>query len=271
MCVGSCVGNGTASTSNNASCPTCQKGSLIRVQNRTMSEYVGVAGTGFSLGWHSNRGHLRKPVVAMKLGLLENGGVPEGVKGTYFRLEVAGRTLVRESADGGVGDSANLTWDGKDAFGRTVQGPVAATASTGYGFGAVAVSGSAGGNVILIDYEKRTFGVWPPPGAREYSATREALFFLKHTSLSLGDWVPRENLGNFSLDVLHGYSEDGTLHLGDGSEVSGAEGGPLVHYFAGGGSDFSEDAGLDVVNLGPAPVLAEGPQGHGSPFLLHRA
>ncbi len=98
MCVGNCVANGTASTSNNVSCPTCQKGSLIRVQNRTMSEYVGVAGTGFSLGWHSNRGHLRKPVVAMKLGLLEDGGVPEGVKGTYFRLEVAGRTLVRERA-----------------------------------------------------------------------------------------------------------------------------------------------------------------------------
>jgi RHS repeat-associated protein len=168
---------------------------------------------------------------------------------------------VLEDADGGVGARAQLAWDGKDAFGRTVKGPVAATASTGYGFGAVSTSGSGGGHAGVVEYEQPTFGVWPPPGAREYSSTREALFFLKHTSLSLGDWVPRENLGNFSLDVLHGFSEDGTLHLGDGSEVSAFEGGPLLRYVAGGGSDFSEDAGSDAVNVGPAPVLAVGPQG----------
>jgi hypothetical protein len=69
-CVGSCEANGGASAANNVTCPTCQGGSLIRVQNRTMSEYVPVAGTGFSLGWHSNRGNVRKAAVDMSLGML---------------------------------------------------------------------------------------------------------------------------------------------------------------------------------------------------------
>jgi len=260
-CVGSCEENGEASASNNVSCPTCMEGSLIRVQNRSLSEYAPVAGTGFSLGWHSNRGNVRQPAADMKLGLLSDGGAPEDILGTYFRLEVAGRTYVEEDAAGGVGKTARIAWDGKDAFGRTVRGPVAATASTGYGFGAVSVSGSSGGPTLVIQYNQPGFGVWPPPGAREFAATRDALFFLKHTSLSLGDWAPRENLGNLSLDVVHGYSEDGTLHLGDGSEVSAFEGGPMVRFLAGGGTDTSEDAGFGTVDVGSSPVLAEGPEG----------
>jgi hypothetical protein len=93
------------------------------------------------------------------------------------------------------------------------------------------------------------------------ASTREAVFFLKHHSLSLGDWVPRENLANLSLDVLHGYSEDGTLHLGNGAHRTAAEGGPVVHYVTGGGGNFAEDAGADTLDTGPFPFIEEGPQG----------
>ncbi len=162
-----------------------------------------------------------------------------------------------------MGDAVQLVWDGKDAFGRVVKGPVAATATTAYGFAGVAVMGtSSGGATGIVDFTQPTFGVWPAPGAVQLSSTREAAFYLKHTSHSLGDWVPRENLGNLSLDILHGYSEDGTLHLGNGGQVSSAESGAMVRYFAGGGNDFSEDAGVTTVNLGSTTaVFAEGPQG----------
>jgi hypothetical protein len=43
--------------------------------------------------------------------------------------------------------------------------------------------------------------------------------------------VPRENLGNLSLDVLHGFSEDGTLHLGSGGQVTAAQSGAMLRYF----------------------------------------
>jgi hypothetical protein len=142
-----------------------------------------------------------------------------------------------------------------------VRGPVAATASTGYGFGATSFSGGGGGASTTIDYTAKDFGVWPPPGAQVMASTREAVFFLKHHSLSLGDWVPRENLGNFSLDVLHGYSEDGTLHLGNGAHRPAAEGGPVVHYVTGSGGNFDEDAGADTLDTGPFPFIEEGPQG----------
>ena len=260
ICIGSCTGAGQAASTNNETCPDCQTGSLIRVQNRTLSEYVSVAGTGLQLGWHSNRFNVRKAAVDMRLGLLSDGGQPLGVVASYFRLEVAGRSYVVEHLDGGFGDATQLVWDGKDAFGRAVKGPVAATSTTAYGFNGVSVD--SGGHAGLVDYTNLGFGVWPPPGGAQLSSTREAVFYFKHTSHSLGDWVPRENLGNLSLDILHGYSEDGTLHLGNGGQVSAAESGAMLRYFAGGGSDFSEDAGLSTVNFGASTaVLAEGPQG----------
>lgn len=261
-CVGSCVGAGQASAAAKEANCDCKQGSLIRVQNQTLSEFMEVSGTAMSLGWHSNRAKARKAAVDLSLGALADGGEPKGVAGTYFRLEVAGRRFVVENDDGGVGDTARLEWDNKDAFGRPVRGPVAATATTGYGFTAVSVSRPSGrGTLINYNYDEKDFGVWPPPGALVLSSTREAAFFLKHHSLSLGDWVPRENLGNLSLDILHGYSQDGTLHLGTGAETPATESGAMVRYFAGGGSSTAEDAGSEQVSLGSGPVVAEGPQG----------
>ncbi len=260
-CIGSCEPAGDQEV--NSVCESQTGGSLIRIQTRTLSEFVPVAGTGLSLGWHSNRGNVRKAAVDLRLGLLGDGGQPQGVIATYFRLEVAGRQYVVEHLDGGFGDAVQLAWDGKDAFGRAVKGPVAATSTTGYGFAGVSVMASSGasGATGIVDLTPN-FGVWPPPGAVLLSSTREAAFYLKHSSRSLGDWVPRENLGNLSLDILHGYSEDGTLHLGNGSEVTAAESGAMVRHIAGGGTDFSEDAGAYDVNLGSGTaVLAEGPQG----------
>lgn len=262
-CIGSCTEAGEAQSANNETCPTCMGGSLVRVQNRTLSEFISVAGTGLSLAWHSNRFNVRKAAVDMKLGLLADGGAPQGVVATYFRLEVAGRRYEVEHADAGMGDAVQLSWDGKDAFGRAVRGPVAATSTTAYGFRGVSVMGTSGtGATGVVEYSQESFGVWPAPGAVQLSSTREAAFYLKHTSHSLGDWVPRENLSNLSLDILHGYSEDGTLHLGSGGQVSAAESGAMVRHVGGGGTDFSEDAGHFTVGLGAGTaVLAEGPQG----------
>ncbi len=263
-CIGSCAEAGDARASNKEPCTTCMNGSVIRVQNRTLSEFVPVAGTGLNLAWHSNRFNVRKAAVDMKLGLLADAGEPQGVVATYFRLEVAGRRYEVEHPDGGLGDSVQLSWDGKDAFGRTVKGPVAATATTAYGFRGVSVMGTSSGSGAtgIVDFTQETFGVWPSPGAVQLSATREAAFYLKHSNLSLGDWVPRENLSNLSLDILHGYSEDGTIHLGTGGLVPAAESGAMVRHVGGGGTDFSEDAGHFTVGLGAGTaVLAEGPQG----------
>jgi hypothetical protein len=235
------------------------------MQNQTLSEFFPVSGTGLALGWHSNRFNVRSAGVNMSLGLLADGGQPEGVLATFFRLDVAGKTIVLENFDGGVGDAQRLAWDGKDVFGRTVKGPVPARASTGYGFGAIsvaAVSGGGGGGATgVVSYSTPSFGMWPPPGALQMASNREAAFFLKHFSHSLGDWVPRENLGNLTLDVVHGYSEDGTLHLGTGGIVTAAEGGALLRYVAGGGTDTSEDGGHSSVSLSATPVFAEGPDG----------
>jgi RHS repeat-associated protein len=263
-CNGSCEENGTSSAGDEPQCDTCP-GSVLRMQNQTLSEFFPVSGTGLALGWHSNRFNVRSAGVNLALGLLADGGQPEGVRGTFFRLDVAGRTIVVENFDGGIGDAQRLAWDGKDVFGRTVQGSVPARASTGYGFGAVSVAavagGGGGGATGIISYSTPSFGVWPPPGARAMASTREAVYFLRHFSHSLGDWVPRENLGNLTLSVVHGYSEDGTLHLGTGGIVTAGEGGALLRYVAGGGTDTSEDAGSSTVSLSAAPVFADAPEG----------
>lgn len=88
-CVGSCTEAGTANSSSRETCPDCQKGSLIRVQNRTLSEYFPVSGTGLNLAWHSNRFNVRKAAVDLSLGLLRDGGEPQGVVATASRSPAA--------------------------------------------------------------------------------------------------------------------------------------------------------------------------------------
>jgi hypothetical protein len=135
-CVGTCQALGEAAASGHS--PWCdgECGSLVRVQNRTVSEFVGVAGTGLTLSWHSHRTQARRPAVDFRMGKSRDGGLPEGTKGTSYVLEVAGQRLLGGSSDGGYGDTAAVTWNGVDVFGRPVRGTVPATASTGYGLGA---------------------------------------------------------------------------------------------------------------------------------------
>lgn len=54
-CIGSCTEAGEAATSSRETCPDCQKGSIIRLQNRTLSEYFPVSGTSLNLGWPLTR------------------------------------------------------------------------------------------------------------------------------------------------------------------------------------------------------------------------
>lgn len=255
VCIGSCAPAGGVEAP--AAHCDCNAGSLVRIQNQTLSEFTGISGTPYSLAWHSDRSRARQPGIHLYLGNLDDGGTPIGVAGSYFSLEVAGQTISYEGRDAGVGASVYLPWDGKDAFGRPVTGPVPAVSTTAYGFTGVEVE-SRGGIQVPAQSD---FASWPPAGAVKLSDTREVAYVLRRTSHSLGDWVPRENLGNLSLTVLHGYSQlTGTLFLGDGSEVQASSAGATVQFLAGGDGRAGDGTFRDVY-VGPRPPLSAAPSG----------
>ena len=122
------VCNGTCSGSDGkvpGSCPGgCKEtGSIIDVQNQTVSEAVAIPGTGLVAYLHSHRQPRPSFAIDVPLRTGADGGV-KGASSGRVVLEVGGRQVTVDAPDAGEGEVVRVSWDGKDAFGRTVRGPV---------------------------------------------------------------------------------------------------------------------------------------------------
>ena len=188
----------------------CGKGSVIRIQNQTLGEAVGVTGTPFRLDYESDRVPGRQAAYALQVSLT-GPSFPASLRRVTLEVQVAGRRFVETFAP-----QPNLkhtvTWDGKDAYGRTVQGSQPADVRIDYVYPAVyrtpgTFVASFGG-----------FGGAPLAGNR---AAREITISQQRQD-SLGAWDARGlGLGGWSLDVHHAYDPtDRVLYLGDGSQRS---------------------------------------------------
>src|SRR5262249_21820022 len=127
-------------------------------------------------------------------------------------VQVAGRRFL-ETLPGQDNLSYAFTWDGKDAYGRTVQGAQMATVTIGY--------------VYTPTYGE---GIPALPAAR--------LVVSQTWHQSIGGWdAGLEGLGGWSLDVHHAYDPAaGVLTLGDGTTRSAAaDFADVISTVAGGG------------------------------------
>ena len=147
-----------------------------------------------------------------------------------------------------------FTWDGKDAYGRTLQGSQFITVRTGYTYGAVYQQTPAfgyNGNGQLIT------------GSR----ARQQVTLWRSWQGAVGTWDARASgLGGWTLSAHHTYDPIGKiLYRGDGGRQSAQLTGPTIHTFAGTGIACSMFISGD---FGPAtraklcPTgLAAGPDG----------
>jgi RHS repeat-associated protein len=265
----------TAATSNAANAgpassvvddPNCTQGCIIETENRVLGETIPLRGVPYSLHYRSNRQPgdramrwIRVPLVgAMK---------PEGLRRVHLQIDVAGRrfTFVFDGPSLPTNDVYVFReWDGKDAFGRTVNGSVTATLRIGYEFtGLYATSGSAGrgfGNAATV----------PATGGTPRSGDRSALRVLWSTQrVSVGTpSMASAGLGGWTITPHHFYDVNGrgTVYFGDGSIRIANRNYPIIQIFAGtgqgSGSFIVATENVPAIQVGISPVdLAFAPDG----------
>ena len=193
----------------------CEKGgSIIECQNQVLGERIGVPGTPYTLNYRSSRvpGHGSAYTVNIAVS---GASVPADLRRIDLIIEVAGRQFLR-SLPAASNQTYNFTWDGKNAYGQTVQGKQPVTVHIGYVYGGVYLTSRPGTGYDVAFGHFSYFGT-PVTGNRE---EREVILW-QIEKLSIGgfDFDARsQGLGGWDLNIHNTYDPVGKVILfGDGS------------------------------------------------------
>lgn len=203
-------------------------GSIVGCENQTLGEQIAIAGTPHSLVYDTSRVPGFKAGHSLDIPLTE--GDPPGVlKRVELEVDVAGR---RHSFQFAAAPNLRhlFTWDGKDAYGRDVQGTHTAKVRIGYVYNAVYYSSS--------DQWRQSFGQagdQPMAGSR---ARNEVTIYQEYeTRIGAVRNASGNSLAGWSLSAHHSYdASDGTLYLGTGEVRSADAFGVQIATFAGTGN-----------------------------------
>ncbi|MCI0537976.1 MAG: hypothetical protein L0Z50_22400 [Verrucomicrobiales bacterium] len=223
--------------------------SVIETENQVLGEAIGVVGTGFGLHYRSEWTPGYQAAYTLEIPL-SNANLPASVQSIELEIEVAGRHF-EQSFPATTNQRTTFTWDGKDAYGRTLDGAQPILVNISYTYKAVYVATSgfaappipAGGAATLI------------PSRLEYKYTRIAPLFV-------GSFHPTSaGLGGWTLSPHHTYDPKSmALFRGDGRRESASAQdalGPIITRVAGTGSRSSAFSG----DGGPATEAQVFPQG----------
>ncbi len=233
--------------------PDCDSGSIIDCQNQGLGEAAEVTGTPYTLHYSS----IRVPgnVAARTVTIPASGAtVPSNVIGIEIRIEIAGRTI-RQSLPALPYQKYVFTWDGKDAYGRPVQGGATATTMVGWVYRAVYLEPSARGgsrSFAAMSSGSGGGGVFVPIPTR---AEGMPFWRTQTWTVTLGFWdAGALGPSGWSLDVHHAYDVvRRRLLLGDGSQRSAqAFGSSVITTAAGSGATCGVGYGGYSGDGGPA-------------------
>lgn len=199
--------------------PDCKPGSVIECQNQVLRESIGITGTPFSLNYGSNRVSGRESDRILTIPLV-GSTLPASLIRIELEISVAGRLFQKSLTKAEVASNPDytFTWDGKDAYGRTLHGGQLATVQIGYVYNAYYRKPSENPGSAIYD---RAFGHYSYYGtAVTASAAREEITLLKTWTGSLVSWNTRaQGMGGWSLSVQHAYDPvSRTLLLGNGQK-----------------------------------------------------
>jgi RHS repeat-associated protein len=214
--------------------PDCVGGSIIGCQNQVLGEVVNIADTTFSLHYQSDRVPGRKEPKTLKIPL-SGASVPASLKNIILEVFVAGRSYTY-GFPAAPNQIKTFTWDGKDAYGRILQGIQPIDVRIGYVYDAVYLTPAQFGPAFGAFGNSLT-------GIR---ARQEIIIWQDWKGEIGGIWDARgQGLGGWSLNVNHAYDTSGRiLYLGDGRKRSAQNLNQVITTVAGTGiPGFNGDGG----------------------------
>ena len=196
----------------NVNNPNYGCGSIIAIENQTLGESIPIDGTPFSLAYKSDRttgGNLADRTLAIPL---IQATVPDGLKRVDLTVSVGGRSST-QSFDPTPGRSAIFTWDGLDAYGRSVPGSAKASITIGYVYDGVYFSPAERAQV---------FGAYSSGTPLTLNRSRlEVTIPEKFDAVLLNTGTGSDALGGWALDAHNQYDPTAqVLHLGNGTDQS---------------------------------------------------
>jgi RHS repeat-associated protein len=191
--------------------PCNSHGSIILCENQVLGERSPVSGTPYTLAYQSDRVPGRRTGDTLVIPLT-GATLPPSLKRVDLQVDVAGRTFKSQFTPK-ANDSYTFVFDGKDAYGRRVQGRQKADITLDYVYPAVyrtpdtfqSSFAQVGGAILSTN------------------STRTEISVAQQWSGVVGDGLqaPASALAGWSIDVHHTYDPVGhTLYLGDGSKRS---------------------------------------------------
>ena len=209
-------------------CPECQAaGSIVGVFNQTLGERLSVTGTPFALHYDSGRLPGYKEAYSVEIPVT-GGSVAGTLAGVDVQVSVAGRQFspganptafnCNKDFEGVANLKCTFTWDGKDAYGRTLEGSQTARVRIGYVYPAVYLEPGEFEN-SFAQFGGRPVSRNDGGGGAD---TRRTITVWQEWERPVGTLgAGSDALGGWTIDVHHAYDPQAkTLYLGDGTRVN---------------------------------------------------
>ncbi len=198
--------------------PDCENGSIIECQTQILGEALPLTGTPYSLHYSSGRaeGYVRQGNNTVFIPLTGDR-IATGLRAVYLNIAIAGRWFT-QIFPATPNQSYTFRWDGKDAYGRPVQGKQLLTISIVYDaptYYAVPISrfDARAARSFALAGLVRDGLVY----TRTYARAKRKTHLLGIGGLT----TPATVLGAWSLNVQHHYDLFGRiLYRGDGTRSS---------------------------------------------------
>jgi len=218
-------------------------GSIIKCQTQTLGEDIPITGTSFNLHYESDRVPGRRDAYIWDIELTGDEAPADAVS-VELNIRVAGQRF-QKSFPVSANLSYSFEWDGKDAYGRRLQGPQPITVDIGYTYqGRYYPVG-----YLLDNAFARIQGQSDGSDQVLFSSMRSAQLITIWSRVKdiIGAWnTADQGLGGWSLSVNHIYSpQDYLLLLGDGESCSSLSLSDVISTIAGtGNKGFNGDKDL---------------------------
>ncbi len=191
--------------------PNIECASIIGCEDQTLGESLALAGTAWQLHYRSDRTPGRQ--VANTLVIPISGPtIPASLAAMRVEVTIAGR-VYRHSFAPGPNVTHNVTWDGKDGYGRPVQGAQPAVVRVHFDYPLQYYAARS-------DFQN-SFARSEASGAALSVSRETATFSLSRTWIKMVSFLNTPKLlglGGWSLSIQHTYDPVGqTVLLGDGS------------------------------------------------------